>query len=251
MSERRDVLTVKEAAAVARVSTATIRRWCRLGHLHAFQVGRGAAIRIPAARATCPAHADRGRVRMRLLRVTEAAERLAVAASTVYTLIDRGDLPHVRYRPRYPGARRRPAGVRGEGKCRTWTRDDGGSGRTGKAPCTAEAVWVRTASRTCGGWRRSASAVATTAGSCVASARRSRMRRRPWWSCSVPPSPCRRSASSRLAPTSDGGSMRVLPRRSARARCAAIAMPSPTSRPSPTSPSGSCSPRTSNVPWRA
>ncbi len=49
MSERRDVLTVKEAAAVARVSPATIRRWCRLGHLHAFQVGRGAAIRIPAA----------------------------------------------------------------------------------------------------------------------------------------------------------------------------------------------------------
>jgi len=39
---------VKEAAAVARVSPATIRRWCRLGHIHAFQVGRGAAIRIPA-----------------------------------------------------------------------------------------------------------------------------------------------------------------------------------------------------------
>jgi excisionase family DNA binding protein len=34
---------------------------------------------------------------MRLLRVTEAAESLAVAASTVYTLIDRGDLPHVRF----------------------------------------------------------------------------------------------------------------------------------------------------------
>lgn len=31
------------------VSPTTIRRWCRLGHLHAFQVGRGAAIRIPAA----------------------------------------------------------------------------------------------------------------------------------------------------------------------------------------------------------
>ena len=46
---RGEVLTVKEAAAVARVSPATIRRWCRLGHLHAFQVGRGAAIRIPAA----------------------------------------------------------------------------------------------------------------------------------------------------------------------------------------------------------
>ena len=48
MNERRDVPTVKEAAAVARVSPATIRRWCRLGHLTAFQVGRGAAIRIPA-----------------------------------------------------------------------------------------------------------------------------------------------------------------------------------------------------------
>jgi excisionase family DNA binding protein len=45
---RGQVLTVKEAAAIARVSPATIRRWCRLGHLHAFQVGRGAAIRIPA-----------------------------------------------------------------------------------------------------------------------------------------------------------------------------------------------------------
>lgn len=33
---------------------------------------------------------------MRLWRVTEAAEGLAVAASTVNTLIDRGDLPHVR-----------------------------------------------------------------------------------------------------------------------------------------------------------
>ena len=33
---------------------------------------------------------------MRLLRVTEAAESLAVAASTVYALIDREDLPHVR-----------------------------------------------------------------------------------------------------------------------------------------------------------
>jgi excisionase family DNA binding protein len=49
VSERRDVLTVKEAAGIARVSPTTIRRWCRLGHLHAFQVGRGAAIRIPAA----------------------------------------------------------------------------------------------------------------------------------------------------------------------------------------------------------
>jgi excisionase family DNA binding protein len=49
VSERRDVLTVKEAAGVARVSPATIRRWCQLGHLTAFQVGRGAAIRIPAA----------------------------------------------------------------------------------------------------------------------------------------------------------------------------------------------------------
>lgn len=47
-TRRGEVLTVKEAAAVARVSPATIRRWCRLGHIHAFQVGRGAAIRIPA-----------------------------------------------------------------------------------------------------------------------------------------------------------------------------------------------------------
>jgi Helix-turn-helix domain len=35
--------------AIARVSPATIRRWCRRGQLPAFQVGRGAAIRIPAA----------------------------------------------------------------------------------------------------------------------------------------------------------------------------------------------------------
>lgn len=48
MSERRRVLTVKEAAAMARVSPATIRRWCRRGYLDVFQVGRGAAIRIPA-----------------------------------------------------------------------------------------------------------------------------------------------------------------------------------------------------------
>jgi excisionase family DNA binding protein len=48
VSERRDVLTVKEAAAIARVSPATIRRWCRAGYLQSFQVGRGAAIRIPA-----------------------------------------------------------------------------------------------------------------------------------------------------------------------------------------------------------
>jgi excisionase family DNA binding protein len=48
VSERADVLTVKEAAALARVSPATIRRWCRAGFLRAFQVGRGAAIRIPA-----------------------------------------------------------------------------------------------------------------------------------------------------------------------------------------------------------
>jgi excisionase family DNA binding protein len=47
--KERDVLTVKEAAGIARVSPATVRRWCRLGHLDAFQVGRGAAIRIPAA----------------------------------------------------------------------------------------------------------------------------------------------------------------------------------------------------------
>lgn len=40
------MLTVKEAAAIARVSPATIRRWVRLGHLTAFQVARGAAIRI-------------------------------------------------------------------------------------------------------------------------------------------------------------------------------------------------------------
>ena len=48
VSESSDVLTVKEAAALARVSPATIRRWCRRGYLRAFQVGRGAAIRIPA-----------------------------------------------------------------------------------------------------------------------------------------------------------------------------------------------------------
>ena len=47
MTERFDVLTVKEAAALARVSPATIRRWCRRGNLSAFQVGRSATIRIP------------------------------------------------------------------------------------------------------------------------------------------------------------------------------------------------------------
>ncbi len=47
MTERFDVLTVKEAAALARVSPATIRRWCRRGDLIAFQVGRSATIRIP------------------------------------------------------------------------------------------------------------------------------------------------------------------------------------------------------------
>ena len=55
VSERADVAgftvsdaTIGEAAALARVSPATIRRWCRLGSLRAFQVGHGAAIRIPA-----------------------------------------------------------------------------------------------------------------------------------------------------------------------------------------------------------
>jgi len=47
MSELRHVLTVKEAAALARVSPATIRRWYRSGYLEAFQVGRSATIRIP------------------------------------------------------------------------------------------------------------------------------------------------------------------------------------------------------------
>ena len=47
MSELRHVLTVKEAAAIARVTPATIRRWCRRGYLNAFQVGRSARIRIP------------------------------------------------------------------------------------------------------------------------------------------------------------------------------------------------------------
>ena len=47
MGESGHVLTVKEAAALARVSPATIRRWCRRGYLTAFQVGRGATIRIP------------------------------------------------------------------------------------------------------------------------------------------------------------------------------------------------------------
>ena len=46
MNEQRQVLTVKEAAAMARASPATIRRWCRRGYLDAFQVGPGAAIRI-------------------------------------------------------------------------------------------------------------------------------------------------------------------------------------------------------------
>lgn len=47
MSESDHVLTVEEAAALARVSPATIRRWCRRGYLSAFQVGRSATIRIP------------------------------------------------------------------------------------------------------------------------------------------------------------------------------------------------------------
>jgi excisionase family DNA binding protein len=47
MSEPRLALTVKEAAALARVSPATIRRWCRIGYLDAFQAGRRGTIRIP------------------------------------------------------------------------------------------------------------------------------------------------------------------------------------------------------------
>jgi excisionase family DNA binding protein len=43
------VLTVKDAAALLCVSPATVRRWCRQGQLRSFQVGKGAAIRIPAA----------------------------------------------------------------------------------------------------------------------------------------------------------------------------------------------------------
>ena len=43
------VLTVKEAAALLCVSPATVRRWCRRGQVRSFQVGKGAAIRIPAA----------------------------------------------------------------------------------------------------------------------------------------------------------------------------------------------------------
>ena len=45
-TETRDVLTVKGAAALARVRPSTIRRWCRAGYLNAFQVGRSATIRI-------------------------------------------------------------------------------------------------------------------------------------------------------------------------------------------------------------
>jgi excisionase family DNA binding protein len=47
MSELRHALTVKEAAALARVSPATIRRWCRMGYLNAFQASRRTTIRIP------------------------------------------------------------------------------------------------------------------------------------------------------------------------------------------------------------
>ena len=213
MSERRDVLTVKEAAGgrprqpgddpplvPARAPDAVPgRAGCRHPH------PRGRAAGAPAAasrtsRDEAPARAG-GR------RAPGAGHLDGVRAHR-----SRGP-PACPLRPRHPGARGRPAGVRGEGKCRAWTRGDGGSGRTGKAPCTAGRVWVRTASRTSAGSPRSASAGATTGGSCAASARRSRRRRRPWRSCSVPPSPCRRSASSRLAPTSDGGSMRPRPPR--------------------------------------
>ena len=48
MNEQREVLTAKEAAAMPLVSSAMIRRWCRLGYIDAFQVGRGAASPDPS-----------------------------------------------------------------------------------------------------------------------------------------------------------------------------------------------------------
>jgi excisionase family DNA binding protein len=54
MSEICHVLTVKEAAALMRVGSATIRRWCRLGYIGAVQVGSGATIRIPSRELSRP-----------------------------------------------------------------------------------------------------------------------------------------------------------------------------------------------------
>jgi excisionase family DNA binding protein len=42
-----EYLSVKEVAALLRVSTATIRAWIRRGYLPALQPTRGAALRIP------------------------------------------------------------------------------------------------------------------------------------------------------------------------------------------------------------
>ena len=39
MNEQRQVLTVKVAAAMARFSQVTFRRWCCWGYLDAFQAG--------------------------------------------------------------------------------------------------------------------------------------------------------------------------------------------------------------------
>jgi len=47
VSELRQALSVKEAAALARVSPATIRRWCRIGYLDAFQAGPRGGPDIP------------------------------------------------------------------------------------------------------------------------------------------------------------------------------------------------------------
>lgn len=132
--------------------------------------------------------------------------------------------PACPYRPRHPSARGRPAGVRGEGKCRRGPGTTEGQGRRGGFPVPSEPS---------GSGRQAVPALGRPG-----QPRRSR----------------RAASGASHLPDEAGGEGSpggAAPSRRARARCAATAMPSPTSRPSPTSPSVTCSRRTSSGPWQA
>lgn len=154
----------------------------------------------------------------------EAAEGLAVAASTVNTLIDRGDLPHVRIG--------RAIRVRGDdlqayverGSLERGPGTTEGQGRRGGFPVPPEPS---------GSGRQAVPALGRPG-----QPRRSR----------------RAASGASHLPDEAGGQGSpggAAPSRRARARCAATTMPSPTTRPSPTSPSVTCSRRTSSGPWQA